>query len=86
MQQYAQKNNIKYSKKTTAMFLSAFLNKINFIYIPAIKDEKVFNETVNCLQESLFNTKNKAVLDAPITEANKAVQKIVNVLQKDYNQ
>ena len=47
MKQYARKNKIKYSEKTTSMFLSTFLNKINFIYIPAIKDEKVLYCNIN---------------------------------------
>ena len=84
MKVYAKKNGIKYSEKTTTTFLSAFLNRIKFIYIPAIKDDRVFNGTVNWLQESLFNQKNKIVLDAPIAEANKAVQKIVGDLQNDF--
>ena len=57
MQQYAKKNNLKYSEKTTAMMMSTFLNKIKFIYIPAIKDANVFNETLNRLQQSLFDKK-----------------------------
>lgn len=57
MQEYASKNGIKYSEKTTATSLSIFLNKIKFIYIPAIKDERVFSETLNILQQSLFDSK-----------------------------
>ena len=84
MKKYAQKNGIKYSEKTTSMFLSAFLNKIKFVYVPAIKDSRVFNGTVNWLQQSLFDVQNKNVLDAPITKANQAVQKIVGDLQSDF--
>lgn len=84
MSQYAKKNGLKYSEKTTSMFLSMFLNRIKFIYIPAIKDDRVFNETLNWLQQSLFDEKNKAVLDAPIGNANTAVQEIVGDLQNDF--
>lgn len=84
MQQYAKKNNIRYSEKTTAMFYSMFLNRIKFIYVPAIKDTRVFNDMVNWLQQSLFDAKNKKILDAPITKANEAVQKIVGGLQFDF--
>ena len=84
MEKYAQKNGIKYSEKTTSMFLSAFMNKIKFIYVPAIKDSRVFNGTVNWLQQSLFDAQNKNVLDAPITKANQAVQQIVGDLQIDF--
>ena len=84
MIQYAQKNGIKYSEKTTSTFLSTFLNKIKYIYVPAIKDERVFNETLNILQQSLFDSKNQKILDAPIGEANKAIQEIVGELQTDF--
>lgn len=84
MQQYAKKQGIKYSEKTTSTSLSTFLNKIKYIYIPAIKDERVFQETLNLLQQSLFDSKNKKVLDAPINQANKAVQEIISGLQSDF--
>lgn len=84
MQKYAQKNNIRYSEKTTAMFYSMFLNKIKFIYVPAIKDARVFNDVVNWLQQSLFDAKNKKILDDPIAKANAAVQEIVAGLQSDF--
>lgn len=84
MRQYAQKNGIKYSEKTTSTSLSIFLNKCQFIYVPAIKDERVFSETLNLLQQSLFASKNKRILDAPIGEANKAVQEIIGGLQVDF--
>ena len=84
MKQYAQKKGIKHSEKTTATFLSTFLNKIKYIYVPAIKDERVFNETLNILQQSLFDSKNRMILDAPIGEANKAIQGILGDLQNDF--
>lgn len=84
MQQYATKEGIKYSEKTTTTSLSAFLNRIAFIYIPAVKDDKVFNNTLNHLQENLFDTKNKNVLDEPIGKANNAIQQVVGELQQDF--
>lgn len=84
MQKYAAKNGIKYSEKTTSTSLSIFLNRIKFIYIPAIKDERVFSETLNILQQSLFDSKNKRILDIPIGEANSAIQSIIGELQKDF--
>ena len=84
MAAYAQKHGIKYSEKTTATFLSTFLNKIQYIYVPAIKDDRVFSETLNFLQQSLFDSKNKEILDAPISKANEAVQAVVGDLQKDF--
>lgn len=86
MKQYAKKRGIKYSEKTTTTSMSAFLNKIKYIYIPAIKDSRVFSETLNILQQSLFASKNKAILDAPINEANKAIQNILCGLQDDFQQ
>lgn len=81
---YAQKRGIHYSEKTTNTSLSAFLNKIKYVYVPAIKDDRVFNETLNILQQSLFAAENRAILDAPIGEANKAVQNVVQELQLDF--
>ena len=86
MEQYAKKNGLKYSEKTTTMFLSTFLNKIKYIYVPAIKDTRVFNGTLNALQHSLFDYKNKKILDEPINKANQAVQEIVGDLQSDFKQ
>ncbi|QTE71590.1 AAA family ATPase [Clostridiales bacterium FE2011] len=84
MQQYARKQGIKYSEKTTTTFLSTFLNRIKFIYIPAIKDERIFSYALNVLQNSLFDSKNKPILDAPIDAANKAIQSIIKELQDDF--
>ena len=84
MKTYAQKNGLKYSERTTTTSLSTFLNRIKFIYIPAIKDDRVFSETLNILQQSLFDSKNRVILDAPIGEANKAVQEVIGDLQADF--
>ena len=84
MQLYARKQGIKYSEKTTARFLSIFLNRIKFIYIPAIKDERIFSYALNVLQNSLFDSKNKPILDAPIGAANEAIQIIIKELQDDF--
>lgn len=84
MKQYAKKSGIKYSEKTTTTSLSVFLNKIKYVYIPAIKDNRVFSETLNILQQSLFASKNKNILDAPISEANCAIQNILCDLQNDF--
>lgn len=84
MEQHAGKKGIKYSVKTTTRFLSIFLNKIKFIYIPAIKDERIFRFALNILQDSLFESKNKPILDAPISAANEAIQTIIKELQDDF--
>ena len=83
---YAKKRGIKFSERITSSSLSAFLNRIKYIYIPAIKDEKVFNSTLNLLQSSIFESKNKTVLDEPITKANNAIQGIIGDLQSDFKQ
>lgn len=84
MEQYARKQKIKHSEKTTNTSLSTFLNRIKFIYIPAIKDERIFSFALNILQNSLFDSKNKPILDAPIGEANEAIQSIIKGLQDDF--
>ena len=84
MRQYALKEGIKYSERITATFLSTFLNRIKFLYIPAIKDERVFNYSLDVLQQSLFDSKNRQILDAPIGQANEAIQGIIKELQNDF--
>ena len=84
MQQYARREKIKYSEKATITSLSTFLNRIKFIYVPAIKDERVFNKTLDILQQSLFAKNNKAILDTPINNANQAIQVIIKDLQIDF--
>lgn len=84
MEQFSKKQGKKFSEKTTNTSLSTFLNRIRYIYVPAIKDEQVFKETLNLLQESLFSSKNKKILDTPINEANHAVQNVIGELQKDF--
>ena len=84
MEQFSKKHGKKFSEKTTNTSLSTFLNRIRYIYVPAIKDEQVFKETLNLLQESLFSSKNKKILDTPINEANHAVQNVIGELQKDF--
>ena len=49
MESYSRKKNIRCSEKVTMTFLSNFLHKIKYIYIPAIKDENVFNNTLDLL-------------------------------------
>ena len=46
MESYSRKKNIRCSEKVTMTFLSNFLHKIKYIYIPAIKDEKM------CIRDS----------------------------------
>ena len=84
MKQYAKKKGIKFSEKTTNTFLSTFLHKVKFIYIPAIKDDRVFNSVLDLLQQNIFATGNRKVLDKPVRDANDVIQTIVNELQKDF--
>lgn len=81
---YAESKGMRYSEKTTTTSLSTFLNRIRFIYIPAIKDEHVFAGAINTLQESLFDSKNQRLLDEPIGKANLAIQSIISDLQDDF--
>lgn len=84
MQNYAKKRKIKYSERVTATSLSIYLNRIKYVYIPAIKDERVFNKTLDLLQHSLFSKKNKTIIDLPIKNANDAIRIIVDDLQNDF--
>lgn len=84
MIRYAQEKGIKYNEKTTTTQLSTFLNRIKYVYIPAIKDDRVFSGTLDILQQSLFSASHSAILDEPISKANEAVQLIIADLQDDF--
>ena len=66
IESYSRKKNIRCSEKVTMTFLSNFLHKIKYIYIPAIKDENVFNNTLDLLQQSLYSSVYRKDLDAPV--------------------
>ena len=84
MKRYAEKNGLNYSEKTTNRVLNQFLNQIKYIYIPAIKDESVFNDTLDMLQNVLFSSKRVKTLDKPIKEANNLLQESVSEIQNDF--
>lgn len=84
MKRYAEKNGLNYSEKTTNRVLNQFLNQIKYIYIPAIKDESVFNDTLDMLQNVLFSSKRVEALDKPIREANNLLQESVSEIQDDF--
>ena len=84
MKVYAKKRGIKYSEKITAASLSTFLNKIKYIYIPAIKDDYVFSGTLNILQQNIFDSPQKDILDEPFSQANDAIQMAVSSLQDEF--
>lgn len=84
MKRYAEKNGLNYSEKTTNRVLNQFLNQIKYIYIPAIKDESVFNDTLDMLQNVLFSSKRVEALDKPIREANNLLQESVSEIQDNF--
>ncbi|MBQ6380311.1 MAG: AAA family ATPase [Clostridia bacterium] len=86
MQAYAKKEGLKYSEKTTSTVLSMFLNKIKFVYVPAIKDQRVFSGVLSRLQQNLFDTKTRRILDEPINNANEAIQGVLIELQNDFEE
>lgn len=50
------KEGIKYNDRTKSS-LTKFLNSFIYIYIPAIKDNKIFSKVLNMLQGTLYNDK-----------------------------
>lgn len=56
VQQQLEKNGKLYSDRSKSS-LTLFMKKINYIYIPAVKDEKTFSRTLSLLQESIFSEK-----------------------------
>lgn len=50
------KAGLKYNDRTKSS-LTKYLNSIRYIYIPAIKDSRIFNKVLGMLQETLYNEK-----------------------------
>lgn len=72
------KNDIEHRMKLEGMIynehrcktsLTKFLNKIRYFYIPAIKDDKIFEEMLLCMRETIYNDK---------LAADKKLQKVLN--------
>lgn len=76
---------LKYNDRTKSS-LTKFLNSINYIYIPAIKDAKIFDKILNMLQETLYNdklTKEKGLVESLNNLAQK-VQSSAEELNKEF--
>jgi AAA15 family ATPase/GTPase len=84
MKAYCKKNSFEYSETRTNTYLSRFLNRIEYIYIPAIKDQSVFNTILHMLQTSLLADNKNKTLYQPINAANKALEGELHDLQDDF--
>jgi len=69
--------------------LSAFLNKIRFTYIPAIRDERFFSYLLNKLQETIFQAeerkkrKNQRFQDT-LGKFNETIAELTNALNNEF--
>ena len=52
-----QSEGMTYNERRSKTSLTMYLNKIRFFYIPAIKDNKIFEEMLLCLRETIYNEK-----------------------------
>lgn len=84
MKSYCAKNELNYSEAKTTASLNRFLNSIQYIYIPAIKDRTVFSTVLHMLQTSILSGKKRQALSTPIRAANDALAEELDVLQHDF--
>ena len=82
MQQEGMKNAGDRSK----MSLSKFLHRINYFYVPAIKDEDIFEEMLMKLRATIYNDKlaNDKTLLPLLNEASKKVAIAANDLNEEF--
>ena len=84
MKLYCKAKGLKFSEKTTTATLSKFLHRIEFIYIPAIKDSSIFDSILYQLQQSLMANKGSLALASPIKKANELIKELMNELETDF--
>jgi AAA15 family ATPase/GTPase len=60
----------KYNERSTAS-LTRFINKINYYYIPAIKDNKLFSQMLEALRNTIYNE--KLIGDVSLNESMKVL-------------
>lgn len=84
MEDFCKRTGKQYSQQNTKTFLSTFLNKIKYVYVPAIKDSAVFDNVISMLQENLFKKGSDAILQKPISEANDLIAQMVKSLQGNF--
>lgn len=86
VQQQLEKNGKTYSDRSKSS-LTLFLKKFNYIYIPAVKDEKTFSRTLSLLQESIFSE--KLSVDSSLTTALDTIaigiSNTVNDINEEFN-
>ncbi len=85
LQRRCEKSGLKYNDRTKSS-LTKFLNAIEYLYVPAIKDSKIFTAVLSRLQETLYNQKLTAasgLLDS-LTEIAQKVQSSAEELNKEF--
>lgn len=84
MKSHCDKNGTQYSQPKTQSALKRFLNSIQYVYIPAVKDQSVFNFVLRKLQKTIFNDANQALLNEPINNVNEKISAMVQGLQLSF--
>lgn len=85
LEKRCKKAGLKYNDRTKSS-LTKFLNSIHYIYIPAIKDSRIFSRVLNMLQETLYNdklTSDKGLVDSLNILASK-VQSSAEELNREF--
>ena len=75
-----------FNERRSKTSLTMFLNKIRFFYIPAIKDNKIFEEMLLCLRETIYNEKlaNDQNLESVLNDTANKVAKAANDLSDEF--
>lgn len=79
------KAGLKYNDRTKSS-LTKFLNSIDYIYVPAIKDTRIFNKILTRLQGTLYNdklTRDKGLVES-LNILSKKVQSSAEELNKEF--
>ncbi len=78
-------SGLKYNDRTKSS-LTKFLNLFRYVYVPAIKDNRIFTSIISMLQDTLYNerlTKNKRLLDS-LSGLADSVQKSATELNTEF--
>lgn len=85
IQQQLEKSGKKYSDRSKSS-LTLFLKKINYMYIPAVKDDRTFSKVISMLQECIYSEKlsaNKKLTSALDTIAS-GISTTVDDINKEF--
>jgi len=83
--QLKKNNSISRSETASRRALTSFLNSIHYLYTPAVRSFKIFENLLNLLQELILykNSKNKKILSS-LLELNQETKKFTSKISEDF--